>query len=176
MKKVEVYFLINLGAILSLFAIEGELSIYMRRQNDILLTAADDKLKTLVQINNVKSNFENEEFYQLTFDLDGEYEKGTVEFEPSFTTPILDVGSGGDVAINDSKSSLLKIASTLAFLKNEILSLSLICEITLILGEVFLSVKVVKITFSSEVFSSFNIIAFFLMRNFNASIRNLTHR
>ncbi|MEC8915570.1 MAG: hypothetical protein VYB62_04630, partial [Candidatus Neomarinimicrobiota bacterium] len=66
MKKVEVYFLINLGAILSLFAIEGELSIYMRRQNDILLTAADDKLKTLVQINNVKSNFENEEFYQLT--------------------------------------------------------------------------------------------------------------
>ena len=102
MKKVEVYFLINLGAILSLFAIEGELSIYMRRQNDILLTAADDKLKTLVQINNVKSNFENEEFYQLTFDLDGEYEKGTVEFEPSFTTPILDVSSGGDVAINDS--------------------------------------------------------------------------
>ncbi|SVD34721.1 uncharacterized protein METZ01_LOCUS387575, partial [marine metagenome] len=44
MKKVEVYFLINLGAILSLFAIEGELSKYMRRQNDILLTAADDKL------------------------------------------------------------------------------------------------------------------------------------
>ena len=36
MKKVEVYFLINLGAILSLFAIEGELSIYMQRQDDIL--------------------------------------------------------------------------------------------------------------------------------------------
>ena len=102
MKKVEVYFLIYLGAILSLFAIEGELAEYMHRQDDILLTAADDKLKTLVQINNVKSNFENEEFYQLTFDLDGEYEKGTVEFEPSFTTPILDVGAGGDVAINDS--------------------------------------------------------------------------
>ena len=74
MKKVEVYFLIYLGAILSLFAIEGELAEYMHRQDDILLTAADDKLKTLVQINNVKSNFQNEEFYQLTFDLDGEYE------------------------------------------------------------------------------------------------------
>tara|TARA_B100000686_G_scaffold260146_1_gene272782 strand:+ start:17698 stop:19131 length:1434 start_codon:yes stop_codon:yes gene_type:complete len=102
MKKVEVYFLINLGAILSLFAIEGELSIYMRRQNDILLTAADDKLKTLVEIDNVKSNFENEGFYQLTFDVNGEYEKGSIEFEPSFTTPILDVGEGGDIAINDS--------------------------------------------------------------------------
>ena len=36
MKKVEVYFLINLGAILSLFAIEGELAVYMSRQDDIL--------------------------------------------------------------------------------------------------------------------------------------------
>ena len=40
MKKVEVYFLINLGAILSLFAIEGELSIYMQRQDDILKNVA----------------------------------------------------------------------------------------------------------------------------------------
>ena len=36
MKKVEIYFLINLGAILSIFAIEGELGEYMRRQDDIL--------------------------------------------------------------------------------------------------------------------------------------------
>ncbi len=102
MKKVEVYFLINLGAILSLFAIEGELAEYKERQNDILLTAADDKLKTLVQINNVKSNYDDENFYRLTFDLDGEYERGTVEFEPSFTTPILDVSEEGGIAINDS--------------------------------------------------------------------------
>tara|TARA_Y100001970_G_scaffold11959_1_gene13729 strand:+ start:1025 stop:2455 length:1431 start_codon:yes stop_codon:yes gene_type:complete len=102
MKKVEVYFLINLGAILSLFAIEGELAEYKERQNDILLTAADDKLKTLVQINNVKSNYDDENFYRLTFDLEGEYERGTVEFEPSFTTPILDVSEEGGVAINDS--------------------------------------------------------------------------
>ena len=102
MKKVEVYFLINLGAILSLFAIEGELAEYKERQNDILLTAADDKLKTLVQINNVKSNYDDENTYRLTFDLDGEYERGTVEFEPSFTTPILDVSEEGGVAINDS--------------------------------------------------------------------------
>ena len=44
MKKVEVYFLINLGAILSLFAIEGELGEYMRRQDDILLEVAKDFL------------------------------------------------------------------------------------------------------------------------------------
>ena len=53
MKKVEVYFLINLGAILSLFAIEGELAIYMARQDDILKNVAQDKLQTLVEINNV---------------------------------------------------------------------------------------------------------------------------
>ena len=43
MKKVEVYFLINLGAILSLFAIEGELAKYKRKQGDILLEVAIDK-------------------------------------------------------------------------------------------------------------------------------------
>ena len=101
MKKVEVYFVINLGAILSLFAIEGELSIYMQRQDDILLNVANDKLQTLVQINNVKSNYEDEGNYRLTFDLEGEYEKGSIEFEPSFTTPIIDV-NGEDVAINDT--------------------------------------------------------------------------
>ena len=47
MKKVEVYFLINLGAILSIFAIEGELGEYMRRQNDILLEVAKDKLESI---------------------------------------------------------------------------------------------------------------------------------
>ena len=46
MKKVEVYFLINLGAILSLFAIEGELAKYKRKQGDILLEVAKDKLET----------------------------------------------------------------------------------------------------------------------------------
>ena len=55
MKKVEVYFLINLGAILSLFAIEGELAIYMSRQDDILKNVAQDKLQTLVDINNIES-------------------------------------------------------------------------------------------------------------------------
>ena len=53
MKKVEVYFLINLGAILSLFAIEGELAIYMSRQDDILKNVAQDKLQTLVDINSI---------------------------------------------------------------------------------------------------------------------------
>ena len=36
MRKVELYFIINLGAIISLFAIEGELRLYMQRQDDIL--------------------------------------------------------------------------------------------------------------------------------------------
>ena len=88
MKKVEVYFLINLGAILSLFAIEGELSIYMQRQKDILKSVANDKLKTLVEISNIESNYEDPDNYRLFFDLDGQYKPGTIEFEPSFTTSV----------------------------------------------------------------------------------------
>ena len=59
MKKVEVYFLINLGAILSLFAIEGELAIYMQRQDDILKNVAQYKLQTLVEITNIESDYED---------------------------------------------------------------------------------------------------------------------
>ncbi len=91
MKKVEVYFLINLGAILSLFAIEGELSIYMQRQDDILKNVAQDKLQTLVEISNVESNYDDPDYYRLLFDVDGQYEKGSIEFTPSFTTPIIEV-------------------------------------------------------------------------------------
>ena len=65
MKKVEVYFLINLGAILSLFAIEGELAEYKNRQDDILKNVAQDKLQTLVEISNVESNYENPDHYRL---------------------------------------------------------------------------------------------------------------
>ena len=72
MKKVEVYFLINLGAILSLFAIEGELSIYMQRQDDILKNVAQDKLQTLVEISNVESNYDDPDYYRLLFDVDGQ--------------------------------------------------------------------------------------------------------
>ena len=95
MKKVEVYFLINLGAILSLFAIEGELSIYMQRQDDILKNVAQDKLQTLVEVSNVESNYDDPDYYKLLFDVDGQYEKGSIEFIPSFTTPIVEVGSEG---------------------------------------------------------------------------------
>ena len=91
MKKVEVYFLINLGAILSLFAIEGELAVYMRRQDDILKNVAQDKLQTLVEINNVESNYDDPDHYRLFFDVEGQYEKGSIEFTPSFTTSIIEV-------------------------------------------------------------------------------------
>ena len=100
MKKVEVYFLINLGAILSLFAIEGELSIYMQRQDDILKNVAQDKLQKLVEVSNVESNYDDPDYYRMIFDLDGQYEKGSIEFSPSFTTPIVEVGEGG-VAIDE---------------------------------------------------------------------------
>ena len=100
MKKVEVYFLINLGAILSLFAIEGELSIYMQRQDDILKNVAQDKLQKLVEVSNVESNYDDPNYYRMIFDLDGQYEKGSIEFSPSFTTPIVEVGEGG-VAIDE---------------------------------------------------------------------------
>ena len=67
-----------------------------------------------------------------------------------------------DVAINDSKSSLLNTASTFARFKNEVFSLSFICAITLIFGDIFFKVRVDRITFSSLLFFlSFKIIAFF---------------
>ena len=103
MKKVEVYFLINLGAILSLFAIEGELSIYMQRQKDILKSVANDKLKTLVEISNIESNYEDPDNYRLFFDLDGQYKPGTIEFEPSFTTSIIAV-EGEEVSVDEEYS------------------------------------------------------------------------
>ena len=91
MKKVEVYFVINLGAILSLFAIEGELSVYMQRQDDILKNVAQDKLQTLVEISNVESNYEDSDYYRLFFNVEGQYEQGSIKFNPSFTTPIVEV-------------------------------------------------------------------------------------
>ena len=84
MKKVEVYFLINLGAILSLFAIEGELGEYMRRQDDILLEVAKDKLESMVTVENINS-LHSDSLYKFTFDVEGEYEKNSVEVKTKFT-------------------------------------------------------------------------------------------
>ena len=100
MKKVEVYFLINLGAILSLFAIEGELAIYMQRQDDILKNVAQDKLQTLVEITNIQSDYEDPDHYRLFFNVEGQYEKGSIEFNPSFTTSIIEV-EGEELSIDD---------------------------------------------------------------------------
>lgn len=100
MKKVEVYFLINLGAILSLFAIEGELAVYMSRQNDILKNVAQDKLQDLVEISNVESNYDDPDYYRLFFDVDGQYEKGSIEFNPSFTTSIVEV-DGDEISVDE---------------------------------------------------------------------------
>ena len=101
MKKVEVYFLINLGAILSLFAIEGELAEYKNRQDDILKNVAQDKLQTLVEISNVESNYENPDHYRLFFNVEGQYEQGSIEFNPSFTTSIIEV-DGDEVKVDDT--------------------------------------------------------------------------
>ena len=101
MKKVEVYFLINLGAILSLFAIEGELAEYKNRQDDILKNVAQDKLQTLVEISNVESNYEDPDHYRLFFNVEGQYEQGTIEFNPSFTTSIIEV-DGDEVKVDDT--------------------------------------------------------------------------
>ena len=101
MKKVEVYFLINLGAILSLFAIEGELAEYKNRQDDILKNVAQDKLQTLVEISNVESNYEDPDHYRLFFNVEGQYEQGSIEFDPSFTTSILEV-DGDEVKVDET--------------------------------------------------------------------------
>ena len=100
MKKVEIYFLINLGAILSLFAIEGELAVYMSRQDDILKNVAQDKLQDLVEISNVESNYDDPDYYRLFFDVDGQYEKGSIEFNPSFTTSIVEV-EGEEISVDE---------------------------------------------------------------------------
>ena len=83
MKKVEVYFLINLGAILSLFAIEGELAKYKRKQGDILLEVAKDKLEAMVDVNNINS-LNSDSLYKFTFDLEGEYDKESVDVTAEF--------------------------------------------------------------------------------------------
>ena len=101
MKKVEVYFLINLGAILSLFAIEGELAEYKHRQDDILKNVAQDKLQTLVEISNVESNYEDPDHYRLFFNVEGQYEQGSIEFNPSFTTSIVEV-DGDEVKVDET--------------------------------------------------------------------------
>jgi len=101
MKKVEVYFLINLGAILSLFAIEGELAEYKHRQDDILKNVAQDKLQTLVEISNVESNYEDPDHYRLFFNVEGQYEQGSIEFNPSFTTSIIEV-DGDEVKVDET--------------------------------------------------------------------------
>ena len=102
MKKVEVYFLINLGAILSLFAIEGELARYMSRQDDILKNVAQDKLQDLVEISNVESNYEDPDYFRLLFDLEGQYEKGSIQFNPSFTTSIIEV-EGDEIKVDQEE-------------------------------------------------------------------------
>ena len=83
MKKVEVYFLINLGAILSLFAIEGELAKYKRKQGDILLEVAKDKLEAMVDVDNINS-LNSDSLYKFTFDLEGEYDKESVDVTAEF--------------------------------------------------------------------------------------------
>ena len=98
MKKVEVYFLINLGAILSLFAIEGELGEYMRRQDDILLEVAKDKLESMVTIENINS-LHSDSLYKFTFDLQGEYEKNSVQVKTKFTL--------NDTSVNDVEYDVL---------------------------------------------------------------------
>ena len=85
---------------MSLFAIEGELAIYMSRQDDILKNVAQDKLQTLVEINNVESNYEDPDHYRLFFDVEGQYEKGSVKFNPSFTTSIIEV-EGEELKVDD---------------------------------------------------------------------------
>ena len=110
MKKVEVYFLINLGAILSIFAIEGELGEYMRRQDDILLEVAKDKLESMVSIANINS-LNSDSLYKFTFNLDGEYEDNSANVEANFT---LNDTSASDVQYSVSSKAVEKEGSYVA--------------------------------------------------------------
>jgi hypothetical protein len=65
-----------------------------------LKNVAQDKLQTLVEINNVESNYEDPDHYRLFFDVEGQYERGKIEFTPSFTTSIIEV-EGEEVSVDD---------------------------------------------------------------------------
>ena len=110
MKKEEIYFLINLGAILSIFAIEGELGEYMRRQDDILLEVAKDKLESMVSIENINS-LNSDSLYKFTFNLDGEYEDNSANVEANFT---LNDTSASDVQYSVSSKAVEKEGSYVA--------------------------------------------------------------
>ena len=110
MKKVEIYFLINLGAILSIFAIEGELGEYMRRQDDILLEVAKDKLESMVSIENINS-LNSDSLYKFTFNLDGEYEDNSANVEANFT---LNDTSASDIQYSVSSKAVEKEGSYVA--------------------------------------------------------------
>ncbi len=94
-KGVEVYFVIYLATIISFFALEGEVKNYKKRQNNILLEIAREKIQQLVNIERVEPLNERHTL-TLNVKLTGFYKRsslvGTVRFTPVTSTDADEVG------------------------------------------------------------------------------------
>lgn len=75
MKKVEIYFVIYLSAIVSFFALEGELRTKKQQQDKTLLQVASYKLRDLINISfSDLSDYENDKI-DLKFKIKGDFDK-----------------------------------------------------------------------------------------------------
>jgi len=85
MKKVDIYFVIYLSAIVSFFALEGELRTKKQQQDKTLLQVASYKLRDLINISfSDLSDYENDKIdlkFKITGDFDKESFKSDIVFK-----------------------------------------------------------------------------------------------
>jgi len=71
-KKVEIYFVIYLSALISILAIEGELKRYKDNQKNILDKIAEEKATSIVDVNSTDNS--DGETVNLALDINGDFE------------------------------------------------------------------------------------------------------
>ena len=84
MKKVDIYFVIYLSAIVSFFALEGELRTKKQQQDKTLLQVASYKLRDLINISfSDLSDYENDKI-DLKFKINGDFNKESFQSDIVF--------------------------------------------------------------------------------------------
>ena len=81
--RVEIYFVIYLATILSFFAVEGEMRSYKKKQNDIILAIAKDKIEQLVEIDRIDV-LHLDDTLQINLKLNGFFESKSLKGEMRF--------------------------------------------------------------------------------------------
>lgn len=90
-KRADIYFLIYLATLMSLFAIEAELGDYQEHQKDILFQVANERIEDLVEVvpdygNSLEILSPDEgEIYQLNMEISGDYVQGSLKGKARFT-------------------------------------------------------------------------------------------